>query len=461
MTCCTNKSAERELDSAVNSESEIAVLEDAITELAAHISAATYRLLTLVRDYDLRKGWNDGGSKSCAHWLNWKCGIALGAAREKVRVAHALAELPEISAAFREGRLSYSKVRAMTRVATSENESYLMMIADHGTATHVERLVRGYRRLGRLEAAEQETNRHAERELRWYVDVDGSYVFTGRMPPEQGARLVAALEHAADAQFRERGGEENVPAGTSSDVTEPAAARFADALDRVAEGYLASPNCSSNGGDRHTVHLHCNAETLRSAKSEYNEDSEEALTSFESELEPGIQVSAETSRRLACDCGMVHWQESEDGNPLNVGRRTRSIPAALRRALQRRDGGCTFPGCTAVHHADAHHIQHWADGGETRLSNLILLCRHHHRLVHEGGYGVRLEKSGLTTFTTSAGEAVPRGADTRSRGNVDELQAANQRQGAAIDPETARSRWRGERMDLGMAVEALKHKSSG
>ena len=152
-------------------------LEDQITELAAHISAATWRLLTLIREYDLCSGWNGGGTKSCAHWLNWKCGIALGAAREKVRVAHALANLPQINDAFREGRLSYSKVRAMTRVATPENEDYLLMIARHGTASHMERLVRSYRRIGRLEAQEQ----LSRRELICYIDDDGSYVIRGRL----------------------------------------------------------------------------------------------------------------------------------------------------------------------------------------------------------------------------------------------------------------------------------------
>ena len=157
-------------------------LEDQITELAAHINAATWRLLTLIREYDLRNGWNCGATKSCAHWLNWKCGIAIGAAREKVRVAHALPELPKVSEAFRVGSLSYSKVRAITRVATPENEEYFLMIARHGTAAHVERLVQAYRRVGRDEAQAQLENRR----FSYYVDEDGSYVIRGRLTPEQG-----------------------------------------------------------------------------------------------------------------------------------------------------------------------------------------------------------------------------------------------------------------------------------
>ena len=167
-------------------------LADEITELAAHIAAATYRFLVLIREFDEREGWAGPGLNSCAHWLNWQCGIALGAAREKVRVAHALKDLPVISEAFRTGRLSFSKVRAMTRVATPDNEDYLLMIADHGTASHVERLVRNYRNVKRAEALEQQNERHALRAMRWIVDDDGSYVIAGRLPPEQGARVVAA-----------------------------------------------------------------------------------------------------------------------------------------------------------------------------------------------------------------------------------------------------------------------------
>ncbi len=126
-------------------------LSDQITELSAHIQAATCRLLQLIAEFDARRGWADWGIHSCAHWLHWKCGYSMGVAREKVRVARALIELPVISASFEKGEVSYSKVRAMTRVATPNNESYLMNIAHYGTAHHLERLVRGYRCAERFE----------------------------------------------------------------------------------------------------------------------------------------------------------------------------------------------------------------------------------------------------------------------------------------------------------------------
>jgi len=344
-------------------------LEDQITELAAHIHAATYRLLELIREYDACDGWSAPGLRSCAHWLNWKCGIDLGAAREKVRVAHALKELPRISALFRKGRVSYSKVRAMTRVATRKNERYLLMIARHGTAHHVERAVRNYRKVKRIEALAQENTRHAQRELSWYIDDEGYWVLRGRFTPEQGALIQSALEQAIEEEFQEQ-----------------------------------------------------------------------------------KNVAAATSRRLACDAGVVHWLEGAEGQPLSVGRKTRSIPPAIRRALQRRDGGCRFPGCTCSRFVDAHHIQHWADGGETSLDNLALLCRRHHRLVHEGGFGIRKSMIGALEFTNPAGAVIPTGPETRCRGNVFALFSAHQQAGIQITPTTSHSLWLGEKMDDELAV---------
>ena len=179
-------------------------LESEITELSAHIHAATFRLLELIREFDEREGWGGPGLMSCAHWLNWKCGIGLGAAREKVRVAHALKNLPKISDSFRQGQISFSKVRAMTRVATPETEEYLMMIARHGTAAHMEQLVRYFRKVKRIEALEAENQRHELREMNWHVDDDGSYVIKARLTPEQGERVLKAVESAMDEEFNER-----------------------------------------------------------------------------------------------------------------------------------------------------------------------------------------------------------------------------------------------------------------
>ena len=422
-------------------------LEDQITELVAHVDAAIFRLLELVREYDECEGWGGKGLISCAHWLNWKCGIDVGTARETVRVAHALKELPQISQAFRHGQVSYSKVRAMTRVATPKNEDYLLMIARHGTAVHVERLVRNYRKVERIEALDRENTHHAQRELHWYVDDEGYWVIRGRLTAEQGALVQAVLQQVMEEDFHEQ---RDVPAGISSTEPpdeihsrpEPLALRRADALVRMAQSY--SSEATSNTADRFMVHIHTDMETLKAEG-----------TGGEAEVEEGGNIAAETARRLSCDAGLVHWLDTSEGEPLSIGRKSRIIPPAIRRALQRRDGGCRFPGCTCSRFVDAHHIHHWADGGETAMENLVLLCRHHHRLVHEGGFGVRTSTQGVIEFNNPAGEIIPSGPDTRSRGNFLSLFDTHAHCGIRITPKTAQSQWLGEKMDDDMAIQVM------
>jgi 5-methylcytosine-specific restriction endonuclease McrA len=361
--------------------------------------------------------------------LNWKCGIGLGAAREKVRVAHALKGLPKISDEFRLGEISYSKVRALTRVATEENEDFLIGFARHGTASHVERLVRQYRRVKRNEALELENERHARRELHWFEDDDGSLVFKGRFTPEQGALLKESKDVPAET-----------PEDHLSARPEPIAQRRADAMVRVAENFLNGPG-KETGGDRYLVHVHTDMETLKADGS-----------GAEAEIDDCCNVSAETSRRSSCDAGVVHWLEDKKGEPLSVGRKTRTIPPAIRRALQRRDQGCRFPGCTCSRFVDAHHITHWADGGETNMDNLVLLCRRHHRLVHEEGFGVHTLVDGQIFFTDQQGQHLPDASNTRSRGNVFSLMTENSRSGIQITPQTGECRWGGETMDDDLAV---------
>ncbi|NNE06189.1 MAG: DUF222 domain-containing protein [Xanthomonadales bacterium] len=420
-------------------------LADEITELSAHLDAGNYRLLQLIEAFDARQGWEGVGMRSCAHWLNWQCGINLGAAREKVRVAKALPALPRISEAFRTGEVSYSKVRAMTRVATPRNEHALLAVARAGTARHVEQQVRWYRKVKRIEALEQENVRHAQRELSCYQDDDGFWVVRGRLTPEQGAIFSKALEAAMDQLFEEQ---KDVSAETPEDmgapVSDPVAARRADALVRISEASMSGKGKCGNSGERFMVNIHAEAEVLRHDG-----------CGAEAEVEGHGNVSAETSRRLSCDCSVTHWQEDKQGNPLNIGRKSRTIPPAIRRALKHRDRGCRFPGCTCKHFVDAHHIRHWADGGETSVDNLVLLCRAHHRLVHEGGFGVEMKRGQQVQFTNPRGETLPPAAETRFRGNVFAIHAVNQKSGLGITPKTPVPSWLGEKMDPDMAVDAL------
>ncbi len=333
----------------------------------------------------------------------------------------------------------------MTRVATPENEDYLMRIADHGTAEHVERLVRNYRLVKRNEALAQENNRHEMRELMLYSVDGGQFVLHGQLTAEQGAVVKKVLDAIMDEDFEQQ---KDVPAETPADEKNPKprgiASRRADALVRIAESYLANSTKDSNGGDRYLVHVHTDMDTLKADG-----------TGAEAEIEECGHVPAETARRLSCDAGVVHWLERGDGEPLSVGRKTRSIPPAIRRALKRRDGGCRFPGCTCTRFVDAHHITHWADGGETSMDNLALLCRHHHRLVHEGGFRVKRSAAGQLLFIKANGQVLPESGEKRSCGNALALFAAHAESGIQITPETTITKWCGEKMDDQMAVGGL------
>ena len=176
-------------------------LGDEIATLAAHVHAATHRLLTLILEFDRRQGWELEGHRSCAHWLAFRTGVDLGAAREKVRGARALERLPLVSEAMARGELSFAKVRSLTRVADAENESELLAFARTSTAAQLERLVRGYRRGSRHDEVEQERMRHESRTLSVFPDDDGMYVIRGRVDPEVGALLMRAIEAASDALF--------------------------------------------------------------------------------------------------------------------------------------------------------------------------------------------------------------------------------------------------------------------
>ena len=224
----------------------------------------------------------------------------------------------------------------------------------------------------------------------------------------------------------------------------PVAVRRADAMERVAETWLACDGDRS-GGDRYLLNIHTEVETL-----------EKQGEGADSELEGHGRVSAETSRRMACDASVIHWHETGGGETLNIGRKSRSIPPATRRVLQRRDGGCRFPGCTCSKFVDAHHVEHWADGGETNLDNLVLLCRKHHRLVHEGGFGVRADGAGGFSFNYPDGRTMQPGPDTRFCGNAGVITRLNRENGLQIDSNTLPPTWTGERMDLNMAVCGLQ-----
>jgi len=354
-------------------ELSFAELEEELAGLAAHIYAGTCRWLELVAEVDRR---NKLVGCTCAQWLAWRCGLTPRTAREHVRIARSLGGLAAIPAAFAHGQISFAKVRALTRVANSANEENLLELALELTAAQLERALRAYRRVTTEEAAAVQEAAYLDS----YWDEDGSLVVRGRLAPEDGAVLLQALE-AGHAALRPRGSAEPRPTG-------------ADALAAVAE--LALSGREQSGGDRHQVVVHVDEVALADAEGGC-------------ELADGPALAAETARRLACDASAVELKE-RGGEPLSVGRKTRSIPPALRRALRLRDPGCRFPGCENHRFVDAHHIEHWALGGETSMNNLVLLCRTHHRLVHEGGYFGRAAAGRQTAHPLPMGRAATRRA---------------------------------------------------
>ena len=506
-------------------------LGDRIAELSARIQAATYELLVLIRQFDEANGWST--CVSCAHWLSWRTGLAPGAAREHVRVARALGSLPKLSDAMRRGIVSYSKVRAVTRVATPETEQALLDVALCGTAAHVEQVVRGWRRVDRAAEQAEDRQRHAARSLSTWVDDDGMVVVRGRLTPEVGAVLRRALEAACDQADGGRGAARDIAVTAegdtaAADMAEAAieqvseglkptfAQRQADAIGVLAECALAGGLDRGTAGDRYQVVVHVDAGTLaeapdvpagtpaaqaaparpggapaartrpgsagragcsrpmrRSLHPCPGPDPAPPTPAQHLEAAPpaaapaagsqtvldeagGIHVSQETARRLACDAATVKMQHGAGGEILDVGRRTRTISPALRRALVARDRQCQFPGCQN-RRCDAHHLRHWADGGATALDNLVLLCRRHHRAVHEEGFSITLAAAGGVRFVRPDGRPLPEApaAPAWSGAPLTPVAARLDRAGVAIDPHTATPAWRGERLDVGWAVGVL------
>jgi hypothetical protein len=422
----------------------LAALEAQITELAGQLNAAEYRWLLLIAEFDRLEGWSDGRLRSCAHWLNFKCGLNLGAAREKVRVAHALAGLPKIAAAMARGELSYSKVRAVSRVACAATEETFLMIALHGTAHHVEQLVRGYRQAQQAAELSREAQQHVNRGVSYEYAEDGSLVLKARLPAVAGALVIQALKAAV-----ERIPAKEICATGVQEQPIPYTSRCADALACMAESFLAGSGSSAassspaSTADRYQVIVHVDAESLRQH------------SDGRCEIEQGPSIPIQTARRVACDASLLSVLENEHGEPLDVGRKTRSIPPAIRRALRSRDAGCRFPGCTHERYVDAHHIEHWADGGETKLSNLVTLCRLHHRLVHEGQIRIETPPEGGWRFVRPDGRHYEVIRRTAPAYTGEELAHTHAELGIHIDRDTAATRWRGERMDYELGVWIL------
>ncbi len=353
-------------------------LDSNIHSLCTRINAATYELLVLVREFDERGGFLKWGLHNCAEWLAWRCDVSMTTALEKVRVAHALKVLPEISSAFSTGELSYSKVRSLTRVANANNEDSLLAIALRHTAAQVAERCRELR-CGSVESIDSAARAYANRSLRIRRD-HGRHrmTITVELPLDAGELLEKALDKARDDEVLQ------VP-----DLAETAwSTRQADAFVNVVSGYLSGSDTTAS--DNYLVTVHVDQSALA------GDDGRSALP-------------IEAVKRLCCDGQAVVITEDNNGEPLSIGRKTRIVPAAIQRALRARDNNCcTFPGCRNRRYLHSHHVEHWSNGGETSLDNLMLLCTKHHTLVHEGGFRIEKDFRDDWTFVRPDGIAVPR-----------------------------------------------------
>jgi hypothetical protein len=298
--------------------------------------------------------------------------------------------------------LSYAKVRALTRVATITNEARLVEIALAATGAQLERLCRRFRRViddGAIPGMEPSVDPSRDlRGVRVRATDAGHMRIEVTMDPADAALVLAAIDSVRDELRAVTAPTIDVSAETGGRTATPPAPNRLDGLIAMAERALSpTPQVVGDGGSDHHVHqviIHLDQAVLRSdgARDAY--------------LDDGTRVSAETFRRVSCDSALVAVATGEAGEVLDVGRRTRAVPAAIRRALWSRDHGCRFPLCTNRRFIHAHHVRHWAHGGPTRLDNLVLLCGFHHRLLHEGGFTRTLTSDRTASFFTADGREI-------------------------------------------------------
>ena len=509
-------------------------LEQMAAELArqaANITAAEYRFLVLLAEFDAAGGWAHAGARTCAAWLSFACGLSPLAARERVRVARALADLPAISAAFAAGKLSYSKVRAITRVATPDNDEVLAGYGLCATAHQLEKILAGYSRTKRELQRRGAAELFEQRAVTWWTDEAGMVHIAAKLTPDDGALVIAQLQRLAESggqdhpappapgagpypiEQAERGRGDAPITTPHFAASPPAAARRADALRIMAETAAAHGPAAAIGGETHLVIVHTHHDELTDpdiatagdrahahvpagtpgnvpagtphadhsartpaggsdrARPLAGADVSEAYDGADPDVPAGTptdpaayvgthidgvgRIAPDSARRLACDATIAVLIEDAHGRPLGISRQSSKVPRWLRRALSRRDrGGCRFPSCTATRYVDAHHIVHWADGGPTDLDNLILLCRFHHRLVHEVGYTITLHDDTTFTFHRPDGTDVPNLPPIRG-GDPNTIHAENTAAGLTITEYTAIPTWDGTTPDYSQAISDL------
>jgi hypothetical protein len=378
-------------------------LGDQIVTWAGRVAAGEARLLALIAEFDRREAWGGPGLLSCAHWLTWRIGIGLGAARERVRVARRLRDLPAIAAALAAGQMSWSQVRAVTRVAAADDGIDWVDLARHSSGEQLERIVRGIRRVQVVEETEADPERAAHRmRTRTRYDEDGSLIITVRTNAEDGAVILAGLEaqrrelerQAADVPTAAGAEARDVPAGTPERPGPPSVSD-ADALLEMARAALDRERTEHpDVARRNRGRLAAQVDPL----------------SGWGRLRDG-EVLPPTSLRQVLRLlpgrggpGRLRPLTAADLCRHDLGRTTRTPSLALRELLGTLDGErCRFPGCTRHRNLHAHHVVYWSDGGCTDLDNLVLVCSRHHTLIHERGFRLTLHPDRRLTVATPEG----------------------------------------------------------
>jgi Domain of unknown function (DUF222)/HNH endonuclease len=368
-------------------------LQERIGTLAPRIHAATAELVELSAALDADGSWGWTGFRSCAHYLSVNIGVDLVTGAEMVRVGHALEALPLLRAAFAEGRLSFDKMRVITRVAMPADDEMWLTVALHASGAQLSRICRSVRQAFAVDDPRRAGDALLNRGVRAWWREDGMLELMAVLPPEEGAIVLAALEATVQRVAAE---ERQVP---SPDQPELAADHRtlpmlrADGFVRVFETSVADAAKVPSVAPTTQVVVHVDAGALAGT-----------TTGGRSHIENGPWLSHAAVRRLSCDADVVTVTE-RDGLPIDVGRVHRLITARLRLAMQTRDEGCRYPGCSVpAARTHGHHVRHWNDGGKTNLDNLISLCHFHHRRHHEGAFLIQTAGSGEFIFTAADGK---------------------------------------------------------
>jgi hypothetical protein len=437
---------------------------------AAALSAqSSCALLELIGQFDAENGvrfWTD--VKSLAHWLSWSCSMNLGVAREHVRIARALRRMPTVRDAFRAGRLSYSKVREVTRVVDVVEEAQLCELALTATAAQLAVMISAFR-----SADGRRIGQQARRQVTIAERDDGLVEIRARLPKEEAAIVAAALAAARD-QFGSPPPSPGAADRQAEAVATPGYGQ-ADALVDVARGFLATAPEDRSGEDRPLVVVHIDADLLAEPAASTGQFPPAAADPRAEDVPAGTSrprgkvchidglggIEPATGARLACDGSVLGAVVGAGGEVLNLGRTRRLVSRAQRRALMIRDRICQYPSCAQTRHLQAHHVVPWAAGGRTDLDNLILLCQWHHTTVHEGGVRIESRPNGWHFMLPDGTAPKP----WQSDGTLARMLAAQARRHAdamaGVDrfdhPAAAviRPGWAGERFSLHDCVQAL------